>query len=455
MSLFSSRRTLLKRLGAVGLGAGVTSFAGFPVKESLAASGNEYKALICVFLNGGVDGNDILVPVDASYQDYSKARPSLAIAKDSLITLSGGSGGRTLGVPTMAKELATLYEQGRLSMIANVGALVKPVTAAQVVARTANVPPFLFSHSEQSAYIQGWMGDVDASGWAGRAMERIPTDLRDRLPVISYSMDNTLLLGKQSRVTQTSPNWGQYWGAADLSNTKNPLNGVIESMGLMQSRNVFEAEYARTLGATFRDAVAMSTLGKLAKPPANTYPKNDLADSLRHIAGLMPVFKAAGIKRQVFLVSFGAFDTHVKQRGTGEFSLDTQIASAVQALAAFDQSVQAAGLDQNVVTLSFSEFGRALQPASGGGTDHAWGNHWWLMGGPVRGKQIVGTYPSLALGGVDDGDQWKKGRWVPTIAGDQVGASLMQWLGVPASELLSAFPSLSNFSQKTLPLLYT
>lgn len=455
MSLFSSRRALLKRLGAFSVGAGVTSLAGFPMKESLADSGTDYKALICVFLNGGVDGNDMLIPVDAAYQDYSKARPSLAIAKDSLITLSGSSGGHSLGMPQMVTELTTLYEQGRLSLVANVGALVKPITAAQVVARTATIPPFLFSHSEQTAYIQGWTGDVDASGWAGRAMERMPSQLRDRLPVISYSMDNTLLLGKQSRVTQTSANWGSYWGAADLSNASDPLNGVIESMGLMQSRNAFEAEYARTLGATFRDAVAMSTLSKLAKPPSNTYPSNELGASLRHIAGLMPVFKAAGIKRQVFLVSFGAFDTHVKQRGSGEFSLDTQIKSVGQALAAFDQSVQAAGLDQNVVTLSFSEFGRALQPASGGGTDHAWGSHWWLMGGPVRGKQIVGTYPSLSLGGVDDGDQWKKGRWVPTTAADQVGATLMQWLGVPASDMVSAFPNLSNFSQKSLPLLYS
>lgn len=454
MSQQNSRRLLLKRLGAVGLGAGVTSLMGFGASSTVAAT-TDYKAMICVYLNGGFDGNDALIPTDGAYQDYAKARPSLAIAKDSLITLSGNSAGHTFGMPPSMKDLAALYDRGRLCMVANVGALIKPVTAAQVLNRTASLPPFLLSHSEQSAYIQGWMGDADASGWAGRAVELLPTSLKDKLPVISYTSDNTLLLGKQSRVTQTNANWGSYWGAADISNNSDPLSGIIESMGLMQSRNAFEAEYARTLGATFRDAVSMSLLSKKALPPSNAYPKNELADSLRHIASLMPLFKAAGIKRQVFLVSYGSFDTHTSQRGTGASSFDTQMLSVAQALAAFDQSVLAAGLDLNATTLTMTEFGRALQPASGGGTDHAWGNHWWLMGGAVKGKQVLGSFPSLSLGGVDDGDQWKKGRWVPTTSSDQVGATLMEWLGVPSSQLVSVFPSLANFSQKTLPFLHS
>lgn len=454
MNSVLSRRSLLKGFGALSLGAGVSSLIGLSSQVALAGS-SDYRALVIVYLGGGFDGNDILIPTDGAYLDYSKARPDLAIAKDSLTTLSGSSAGHTFGFSPMVKELAPLYEQGRLSMIANVGALIKPITAQQVLNRTAVIPPFLFSHSEQTSYIQGWMGDAEVSGWVGRSMEVLPPTLKEKLPVISYLGDFTILLGQQSRVTQTNANWGSYWGAADLSKPTDTMTTVIESLGLMQSKNVFEAEYGRTLGATFRDAVALSVLSKKFNLPKNNFPGGDLSDSLRHIAGMLPVFQAAGIKRQVFLVGMNEFDTHTNQRGTGQFSMDTKMSEASKCMAAFDVAVQASGLDNSVVSLAMTEFGRALQPASGGGTDHAWGNHWWLMGAPVKGKQVVGTFPSLTLGGPDDGDPWKKGRWVPTTAGDQVGATLMQWLGLPTAQITVGFPNLVNFSQKTLPLLHS
>src|SRR5262249_40438626 len=124
------------------------------------------------------------------------------------------------------------------------------------------------------------------------------------------------------------------------------------------------------------------------------------------------------------------------------------------ALAAFDQSMQAAGMDQNVVTLAMSDFGRTLRPASGGGSDHAWGNHWFALGGPVAGGQVLGTFPTLTLGGPDDGDANQGGRLVPTTSTDQVGATVMRWLGLPADQTVAAFPHLANFSQQTIGLLH-
>ena len=455
MSSASSRRDAIKRLlslGTLGLGGGLAATLGLTSQASFAGSA-DYRVVVCVYLSGGADGNDILIPTDGAYLDYAKARSSLAIAKDSLIALDGSSDGHTFALPPALKMLAPLYNQGRMAMIANVGALIKPVTAAQVLARTAAMPPFLMSHSEQTSYVQGWMGDADPSGWAGRSIELMPAALKKSLPVISYTNDYTLVLGTQSRVTQTQSSYGQYWGMADLSQPTNTWTRIVESMGNMQSRNVFEAEYARTMGSTFQDAITIAQVAGKSVEPAGTFPDNQLGKDLRHVASLLPVFKAQGIRRQVIMVSLGSFDTHVNQRGTSEFSLDSMLAMVGPALLAFDDAIKAAGLDQNVVTLTMTEFGRALQPASGGGTDHAWGNHWWLMGGPVQGRQVAGHFPSLALGGADDGDQWKKGRWVPTTSSDQVGASLMQWLGLPSDQLVTAFPSLVNFSQKTLPLL--
>ena len=152
-------------------------------------------------------------------------------------------------------------------------------------------------------------------------------------------------------------------------------------------------------------------------------------------------------------MQWGSFDTHAAQRGTGPTSQDAQLAVLAKALAAFDSANQASGLDQNVVSLMMTDFGRTLRQASGGGSDHAWGNHWFAMGGPVRGGQVLGTFPSLTLGGPDDSDPNKGGRFVPTTSTDQVGAAAMQWLGLPADQLEAVFPNLANFSQKTIALL--
>ena len=171
------------------------------------------------------------------------------------------------------------------------------------------------------------------------------------------------------------------------------------------------------------------------------------------MATVLPVLKNSGYKRQVFFVNWGSFDTHVNQRGSGESTQDTQLMQLAKALTAFDTANQAAGLNRDVTTLVMSEFGRTLRPASGGGSDHAWGNHWMAMGGAVAGGQVLGQFPSLVLGGVDDSDPNRGGRFVPTTSADQVGASVMQWLGLPSALVPDVFPSLKNFSQKSLALL--
>ena len=178
-----------------------------------------------------------------------------------------------------------------------------------------------------------------------------------------------------------------------------------------------------------------------------------MATNLRSLASVLPVFKSMGYKRQVFLINWGSFDTHTGQKGAGDTTQDAQLATLAKALAAFDQANQAAGLNTDITTLAMTEFGRTLRPASGGGSDHAWGNHWFAMGGAVAGGQVLGQLPALVLGGADDSDPQRGGRFVPTTSVDQVGATVMQWLGLPAASLPEVFPNLKNFSQKTLSLL--
>lgn len=444
------RRQFLKAGAAplmAGLGgAGLYSTLGL----GHAAGTGDYKALVCLFLDGGNDGNNTLVPTDGAYNDYATARPILALPKESLAPLRGSSAGHTFGLHPALAPLAPLYDKGRLAWIANAGPLIVPATAAQVIGNAVPIPPFLMSHSDQTAMQQGWWGDADASGWAGRALERLPTNLVNRFNAVTMNDNRTFVLGQKSPVSFLNPGGNRYWGRADLGSPQGFWAQALNNMAKWQFSNDFEAEYGRNLGANVDEATLLVKVFAAAKAPAADFAGDDLATRLRSLASVLPVFKSMGYRRQIFLVSWGGFDTHYGQRGSGPTTQDFQLDIVGKALAAFDQANVANGLDLDVTTLMMSDFGRTLRPASGAGSDHAWGNHWFAMGGAVAGGQVVGKFPSLVLGGADDGDPSGGGRMVPTISTEQVGATVMQWMGLPQSEFGHVFPSLANFQTRNL-----
>lgn len=448
------RRHFLKLAGAAPA-AGLIAGAGMLADPTSAvAGGDEYRALVVVFLAGGNDGLNSLVPTDGAYGDYALARPELSLSKGVLAALAGSSAGHTFGVHPALAPLAATYNQGRLAWIANVGPLVHPATAREVIEHSVAVPSYLLSHSDQVMWQQGWLGDSDASGWAGRALELLPTALRNGLNAVTMSTSRTLVLGRNTPVSFLSSGSSRYWGQADLSMPQAPAVQALNRMARWQFANQYEAEYARTFGRGVLESTSFTQAELGAAQPKANFEGDDLARSLRRLAMLMPVFKSRGFKRQVFLVQWGGFDTHAAQRGTAASSQDAQLGILGKALAAFDQANVGSGLDQNVVTLTMSDFGRTLRQASGGGSDHAWGNHWFALGGPVSGGQVVGTFPTLTLGGPDDCDPGKGGRFVPTTATDQVAATLTQWLGLAPDQMDNVFPNLVNFSQKTINLLH-
>jgi uncharacterized protein (DUF1501 family) len=448
------RRSFLSALTSAPLGA---SLGGASLLGTLslpgAAAASDYRALVVVFLQGGNDGHNTLVPTDGAYLDYQRARPDLALPKASLINLAGSSAGHSFGLHASLSPLANLYQQQRLAFMANVGPLVEPATAQQVKDQAVELPPFLMSHSDQQQYTQGWMGDTDASGWAGRGLENLPSNLRNALAAVTFDTNRTLVLGQHSRVSFLAPDGGRYWGNADLAHPESYWSQSLNRMAQWQFANEYEAEYARTFGGSITESTLFTQAFVKATPPQATFEDNELGRRLRTLATVLPVLKSSGYKRQVFFVSWGSFDTHVNQRGSGESTQDTQLGQLANALSAFDAATQATGLDREVTTLVMTEFGRTLRPASGGGSDHAWGNHWMAMGGAVAGGQVLGQFPSLVLGGVDDSDPNRGGRHVPTLSTDQVAASMMLWLGLPSASLLDVFPNLKNFAQKSLSLL--
>lgn len=451
----SRRRLVLAGAGLpLVLASGGNKLAGSLAALAPAAT-PDYRAVVCLFLNGGNDGNDTLVPLDGAYADYAAARPGLALSKNALVALPGTTAGHQFGVHPALAPIASLYAQRRLAWVANVGPLVVPATARQVLDRAVDVPPFLLSHSDQVATQQGWTGDADPSGWAGRALEALPAPMRHNLSAVTMDSNRTLVLGRSSRVSYMSPSGSRYWGAADLTRPEMLWTQSLFRMAELQSANAFRAEYARTLDGALEDASDVADALLLSAAPQGNFGADTLARSLRLLAQVLPTFKTLGYRRQVFLVNWGAFDTHARQRGSDPTSQDSQLDIVARAVAAFDSANRASGVDTNVVTLMMTDFGRTLKPASGAGTDHAWGNHWFVLGGSVVGGQVYGRFPVLQLGGPDDGDRDREGRFVPSTATDQVGATLMQWMGLPAENFDSVFPNLSNFSQKFVQFLQT
>ncbi|MES2129605.1 MAG: DUF1501 domain-containing protein [Pseudomonadota bacterium] len=442
------RRHFLRLAGA----APALGLLGGGVADAASA---DYRVLVCLFMNGGNDGLNTLVPTDGAYTDYASARPSLALQKESLVALAGNSAGHSFAMHPALAALAAQYNKGRLAWIANAGPLVQPTTASQIFNHSAKLPSFLLSHSDQVNWQQGWLGDADGSGWAGRALELLPTTLRNEFAAITMNTQRTLVLGRNTPVSFLNPWDSRYWGRADLAAPERENVQALNRMANWQFANQYDAEFARTFGRSLNEATSFTQATLTAKDPAGDFGTEDIALSMKKLASVLPVFKSRGYKRQVILVPWGNFDTHTGQRGSSKTSQDAQLAAVGKALAAFDAAIVAAGMDQNVVTLAMSDFGRTLRPASGGGSDHAWGNHWFALGGPVAGGQVLGTFPTLTLGGPDDSDLQQGGRFVPTTSTDQVGAAVMQWLGLPAEQVVTAFPNLANFSQKSIALLHS
>jgi uncharacterized protein (DUF1501 family) len=448
-----NRRELLKHAGAVSLAGIGSSFIS--LKDVEAA---DYKALVVVFLSGGHDGNNVLVPLDGAYSDYAKARPALALPKDSLIRLSGSHIGHSFGLSPANRALVTLFEQKRLAVVANVGALIQPTTLDQVRNYTAKLPPFMGSHTEQEQWIQGWMGAEDLSGWGGRALDAMPNEWKLRQPLVALARDYTAVIGNSTSLSLANSNGGARWGAADLSSSGDIVRQRVEWASRLQSSNTYEYEFSRSLRAAYLDSVEFAKGQSSGPEPVGNFPDAMVGRDLRYLAKHLPYSKQAGARRQVYLVQDGGYDTHTSQMSTDTSNpgLELRLADVSNALSAFDASMQAAGMNNEVLTVVMSEFGRTLDPAAGEGSDHGWGNHWFVLGGPVKGGLIYGSnFPTLQTGGVDDASIYnpKRGQWLPQFSSDQFMSDIVRWLGLSPAQALAVMPNLNNFSAKTIGFL--
>ena len=452
--LIPSRRKFLN-IGCRSLGTlGAASLmARFSQVNALAQTScpADYRALVCIFLFGGNDGNNTVVPISTggsnpanSYNKYAQVRGGLALPVASLNVI-GNSKGDQYGLHPSLTELAGLYNNNRhVAVVANVGTLVTPLTQAQYKNQQAAIPSNLFSHLDQQTEWQTSLAQgFGATGWGGRVADAVQSCNTSDFPtIVSVGGNNLFTTGAQtSPATVTA---GQVLGLQGFNTTA----ASVARLSALQSLLTFDSGISMVQAS---NAIASSGLNQAkvlnealagAKALTTVFPNTSLGQQLSQVAKIINVRTQLGMRRQIFFAYLGGFDTHdleLTDQGTG-------LAQVSQAMKAFYDSTVEMGTADQVVTFTESDFGRTLQPSGGSslGTDHAWGSHHFVMGGAVKGGDIYGTFPTLELSGPDDANN--RGVWIPTLSLDQYGASLASWFGVDSSKLGQVFPNLANFA---------
>lgn len=453
-----NRRDFLRKSLCAALGgAGLYSALGNLKLVSAAAAQRpyvfgDYKALVCVFLFGGNDSFNTIVPVSGQARtDYVASRGSLAIPSASLHPLNPVGGAPAgYGLHPVMPELAQLFNTGKAAIVANVGGLLYPVTQAEYQAQTVPVPPQLFSHSDQSVQWQtSRPDDASANGWGGRIADLMHTANSGDVPMsISLGGNNPFQRGAivnpygigtegVERLNYSDGGPESWYLEGDNSAGEAAFDALIEPG---TQAHLFERAFA---GATRRSIDNYRLIAAaLGEPPVWAVPfptENSLAAQLQMVARLIAVRGALGMNRQVFYVSVGGYDTHSAQLDEHNYLLG----QLSQALHAFHAATVQLGVESGVTTFTASDFGRSLAVNSAG-TDHAWGGHHFAIGGAVQGQRFYGTLPSLAPNGNPDDTGY--GQIIPTVAVDQYSATLARWFGVDSGGIADIFPNLGRFT---------
>jgi uncharacterized protein (DUF1501 family) len=454
-----SRRSFLR---SVCTAVGMTSLAStvFDLRRIAAAAplaGGDYKALVCVFLYGGNDSNNVIVPRGADYAGYAAARNTLALPQATLLPITplSGAGGRTWGLHPRLTGLRNLFNQQRLALVANVGPLVAPVTRPQYLAGTAALPPQLFSHSDQTVHWQTSLPDQPVrTGWGGRAADLLHS-LNGTSQVsmsMSLSGNNTFQVGDAVTQYQLSPDGaiglGWYY---DGNEWNHPPSIAIRHLMERSYGNLLQTGYRNVFQRALDQDRLLSGALDAAPVLQTAFPDTDLGRQLRMVARLISIREALGLRRQVFFVAAGGYDTHDGQiGGTPEAGAHADLLTELDgALSSFYAATSELAVANDVTSFTASDFGRTFI-SNGDGSDHGWGSHHFVLGGAVSGGRFYGTMPTLEVDGPDDSGD---GRWIPTVSVDEYSATLARWFGIATSDIPLVLPNIGRFATSNLGFL--
>lgn len=486
-----SRRSFLTDFGKVAVGLGVTStLRDFRLINAALAQGNgpfafpDYKALICVFLSGGNDSNNLIVPRNPeAHASYASIRQNLTLPLSSLLPISPlNNDGNEYGFHPSCTGLANMFNTGKAAVMFNVGPLLFPTTRIQYQKKTIALPPQLFSHSDQVTHWQTSLPDQPPrSGWGGRVadylhplQDQLLNDPAERAKIAlctSIAGANTFEVGttiQQYHVSTTGAVTMAGTGGNAGSSTKNREN-TIRAIAQNPQHNL----QAGAFGSIIDDAMATGALLNSAIAPTaaanyftTAFPAGSFGDQMKMVARIIAARDTLKIKRQIFFVTFGSYDTHTAQFGANDTdpltgthaTLLGQLSSGINALSAAMNQLGGPALQNSVVGFTASDFGRTF-PTNGQGSDHGWGSHHILFGGngdpttgALRGKRTYGTFPVLQVNGPDD---TSTGRWIPTTSVDEYSGTLAKWLGVDSAHMPVVLPNLGRFANPDLGFMNT
>jgi uncharacterized protein (DUF1501 family) len=454
-NISQSRREFLRTAGRLSIAGSAAPFALnlATIGAAAAQTATDYRALVCVFLYGANDHNNTVIPFDTtSFSAYTAARSTISrVITDLLpltpgVPLTGANAGRQFALPKELAPLRTIWDAGKLAVMANVGPLIVPTTKIQYNNLSVPLPPKLFSHNDQQSVWQASAPEGAKDGWGGRIGDLMASQNASSIFTCNSISGAAVFLAGQSTIAYQLSTSGS---TAIAGITGNLFGSASASAGLRSlitngGANIFTQDLADTTRRSIDANVSLSAA--LASAPDLPLPADlttsSLAAQLRVVARMIASRNSLGAKRQVFFVSLGGWDTHDDQL-VNQPALHTQLGSA---LAYFYNATVSLGISNNVTTFTGSDFGRTLT-SNGDGSDHGWGSHHFVLGGAVRGQQYYGTFPVM---GLNNNDEVGSGRLLPTTSVDQYAATLARWFGVSDSSMRLVLPNIGNFGSSNI-----
>ena len=482
-----NRREFLKKSGcALSMVTLATQFESFGLMSALAQkvdsdiqAGGDYKALVCIFLAGGNDGNNTIVPnhnsaTVSNYAAYSAARSAqgLALTQAQLLPVSVPRiGNLTYGLhPSFGpvtgginNGIHELWAQGKMAAVTNCGTLVTPTTKTQYQNRSVPLPYQLFSHSDQvEQYQSSTAGSVSFTGWGGRISDRMtggsnPSGL---VPMITSISGAQLFTAGQTTLPLAIANAG-----TALNQVLNPqgFNTTSASLARLAAMNQLRTQelnsnYIKAASAITDQAITANQALANYQEVTVTFPTSSIGQQLKQVARIIKKRPDLNVTRQIFYCQLGGFDNHNNQVNDQA----TLLSQLSQAMRAFYDEMGVQSNQNNVTMFTMTDFSRTFNPAGSGGlvgSDHAWANHLFVVGGSVIGGDFYGVnasngtpYPSLVFNGPDDADSGAnaRGRWIPTTSVDQYAATLARWYGLAETDMSAVFPNIGNFGNSNL-----
>jgi len=461
-----NRRNFLKMgaagfSGASGLAMNLASFNAF------AANTSGYRALVCIFLPGGSDGHDLVIPFDAtSNQKFADIRGTLfnqARHSDNLLALQGTGAnasngavadGRTFGLPPEMHGIANLYRNRNAAIIGNVGPLLRPTNNTTYRNRSVPLPPRLFSHNDQQSVWMSSEPEGATIGWAGRfgdIMRAANANGNADFTLVSTSGTEVFTTGETLNGYALTTDGGIEISGIEGSPWREGYRDILFGLDL-EHNNLFRKDLKDKTRAGLTNSEMMRDIFQTSPDPTTSFPATSLGQQLAAVAKVIANrnrlgANGQGMRRQIFFLRHGAnYDTHSNQTEV----LPTNLQQVNDAMLAFYGETEKMGISDQVTTFTASEFGRTLTP-NNSGTDHGWGNHHLVVGGAVNGGQILGNIPEAEVGHSQD---TSRGRLIPEVSVDQFAFSLARWFGLTESEALDVLPNSVNFDYRRLYSLF-